>query len=428
MNEDFIQYVWMHGLFDMRNLYSIEGQKIEIIERGKLNKNSGPDFSNAKIKIDGMYWIGNVEIHIKSDEWFKHKHNFDPAYDNTILHIVYEFTEPCFRTNGSELCNLELKNKISNNIIQSYEKLHFSNYKIACREHIKNVKIIAIQQSLDRALISRIETKSEWMFEWLRKTSGDWHTVFMSALIRSFGFGINGEAFEQLALNLPVQLMCRNAHDPMQIEALLFGVSGFLDTNNFKDAHFIELKNEWGFLKLKHNLLSIDAQSFKHMRMRPGNFPEIRLAQLSALILNFQPILKCILSFQNTNEIYSNLELVVNDYWMNHSQFDRTCKLKTRTLSISSKQIIVINSVVPFLFVYGRTTGNEHFCTRALDMLLEIPSEKNHVIDEWKQLGIESQSAYESQALLELKKNFCDQRLCLNCSIGNDIIQKSNEI
>jgi hypothetical protein len=418
----------MHGLFDMRNLYSIEGQKIEIIDRGKLNKHSGPDFSNAKIKIDGMYWIGNVEIHIKSDEWFKHKHNFDPAYDNTILHVVYEFTEPCYRTNGSELCSLELKHKIPNNIVQSYEKLHYSTSKIACSEHIKNVKIIAIQQSLDRALISRIENKSEWMYDWLRKTSGDWHAVFMSALIRSFGFGINGEAFEQLAMNLPVQLMCRNAHDPLQIEALLFGVSGFLNSNNFQDAHCLSIKNEWGFLKLKYNLQFMDVQTFKHMRMRPGNFPEIRLAQLSALILNFQSLLKCILSVQNTDEIYKNMDLVVNDYWATHSQFDKTCKLKSRALSTASKQIIVINSVVPFLFVYGKNTGNEHFCTRALDMLLEIPSENNHVIDEWKQLGIESQSAYESQALLELKKNYCDPRLCLNCAIGNEIIQKSDEI
>lgn len=425
MNEDFIQYVWMHGLFEMRNLCSKEGQRIEIIDRGKLNKHSGPDFSNAKIKIDGMYWIGNVEIHLKSDEWFKHKHNFDPAYDNTILHVVYEYTEPCYRTNGSELCSLELIDKIHPKILESYQKLHFSNSKIACSQHIKNVKIIAIQQSLDRALVNRIENKSEWMYEWLRKTSGDWHSVFMSSLIRSFGFGVNGEAFEQLAMNLPVQLLCKNAHDPIQIQALLYGVSGFLNSQIADDSYYSELKNEWGFLKTKHKLHSMDALTFKHMRMRPSNFPEIRLAQLSALVLRFQDLLKCVLSTQSINELYDIMEIKTNDYWLNHSQFDKICKPKSRLLSLASKQIVVINSVVPFLFVYGRNTGNEHFCSKAMDMLQEIPSENNHVLEEWKQLGVQSQSAYESQALLELRKSYCEHRQCLNCAIGNDIIQTS---
>lgn len=424
MNEELLQFIWQAGLFDAHQLLSTQGQEIEIIKRGNLNVDSGPDFSEASIRIDGALWFGQVEIHIHSDEWYKHRHHKDPAYNNTILHVVYINNEKCFRSDGTEIPCLELQYRITDNLQKTYEHLKFNRNDIPCAQNLQNVPRLMYRQAIDSSLVDRLKQKSDWVYEWLKHSTGDWHSVFMASLIRSFGFGINSEAFEQLALNLPVTLICRNAHDPSFIEAMLFGTAGFLNEQTV-DEHQKTLQNEWQYLQKKYNLNALDKSVFKYLRMRPGNFPEIRIAQLCALISDFQVLLNMVVGLRDTAEIIELLRPNISLYWIQHYGFGKKGKRINGNLSLPSAQIVVINAVVPFLFVYGKQTGNDHFCTKALDILQCLPPEINHITNEWKSIGVEAVSAYDSQGLLGLKKELCDKRLCLNCAVGRHLMKNS---
>lgn len=426
MEEELLQFVWKMGLFDQNHLRTTDGDALEIIHRGLLNRGAGPDFSNAKIRINGTLWYGHIEIHVHADEWYKHTHHKDPAYNNTILHVVMVNNQSVRREDGSFLPCFCLDGKITSQITELYHQLKFNPAEIPCSGFLQGIRQTEIRQALDRALVSRLEQRSEWISEWLKQSTGDWHSVFMASLIRSFGFGYNSEAFELLARMVPVNWLCRNAHDRSTIEALLFGCAGFLEKSS-NDEYQTQLIQEWQYLVKKYHLSQMDSSAFTHLRMRPVNFPEIRLAQLSAILVNFQQLLNHCIHQADINELVIMLRKSPDLYWLKHYQFGKISKRLNGPLSVASAQVVIINAIIPFLFYYGKYTGNEPFCDRALEMLQCLPGEKNHIVSAWQELGITSYSAYESQALIELKKNNCDKRKCLQCPIGTAVLRPTPE-
>lgn len=427
MNEDLLQYIWKTGLFDHKDLYSTDGKTLEIESRGTLNKGSGPDFSQAGIRIDGTYWYGHVEIHTQAEDWNKHKHFIDPAYNNTILHVVLNENTPCYRADGSRLPCLSLEGRISPKLLKKYELLQFSPSQIACAHKIKQVSPTIMAQALDRALISRLEAKSERMNDSLRLHTGDWHSVFYSLIIRSFGFGHNSEAFELLAEQIPVSSILKNEHDQKSLEALLLGTAGFLEDENMKDAYAHALKSEWSFLRKKYNISTLQKHIFKTLRLRPGNFPQIRIAQLSGLLTHFQEFINLVLSDAEHHKILLGLDTAVHPYWQTHIKLDQKVAKNYSQLSQNARNLLMINAVVPFMFVYGRHSGHENFCHKAIEMLQLLPAEKNQFIEDWISLGIQPENAAETQALLGLRKFYCEQRFCLKCPIGHEILSKNSD-
>jgi len=421
MNEELLQYIWMAGLFDANSLYTKDGQEITVYKRGKLNTDSGPDFTNAHIRIDYTDWFGNIEIHLNSEQWYEHKHHLDKAYNNTILHVVLDDTKICYRADGSLLPCIELKNKIANSTIEKYKQLKLSSKWIPCYDAIKTIDHFTIHQQLDRVLSQRLEHKTAHLELALQKTNNNWDSVFYFALARSLGFCTNSEAFENIAHNLPLNIILKHQNNPSQIEAMVFGISGFLD-DECDDQYFLNLKKEWAFLKSKYQFHTLEKSSFKFMRMRPGNFPGLRLAQFAAIAAKCPKLFEQICLSYKMEDLKSVFEINVSEYWNEHYQFGKTSSQHRSNLSTLAIHQILINAVVPTLFIYGKHIGNKLFCEKALNLLQILPAENNTIIRSWQELGIKVNNAFDSQALIELKKNNCDLRKCLNCKIGTKVI------
>jgi hypothetical protein len=417
MNEELFQLIWANGLFDMDQLVTTSGLPITIINRGYLNHDAGPDFLNARIAIDHTTWFGQVELHLNASHWQQHKHHLDKAYNSCILHVVLEDGPDCLREDGTVIPCLCLKNRIRAGVSEQYDYLKFSSAQIPCHKALPFVGHVHIRQAIDKALVTRLERKSQWVYDWLQSSSGDWHTVFLAALTRSFGFGTNGDAFEMLALHLPMLEICKSENNLHKITAILLGVAGFLDEAP-KDVMHAKLRQEWTFQQQRLNLHSLDKSLFKFMRMRPGNFPSIRLAQLAALLQNFQQLLHGLMNAHSIPAMLNLMDAELPDYWQSHYQLGKEGKQHQARLSLNARQTLLINALVPFLFVYGKQTADENYCVKALDILQKLPPEDNRIIRDWQQLGIEATSAFDSQALIELRKNHCSKRLCSQCPVG----------
>lgn len=421
MNEDLLQYIWLSGLFSQLQLSTKENQSVEIIKRGLLNTDAGPDFLNAQVKINDTIWIGNIEIHTKASEWHTHKHQFDPAYNNTILHVVLKNDKDCLRFDGSALPCIEIENRIDMAVLQKYELLKNNALWVPCANFINKIDFMTVSQEMDRKMIDRLQRKTETIDLWLKESNNDWQTVFYISLFRSFGFGVNSDAFEMLAKNLPLAVLAKHKNNLFQIEALIFGVAGFLE-KEMEDSYYDDLKKEWLFLNKKYQLAGLNPSVFKYMRMRPGNFPSIRMAQFAALVHSSSHLFSKIIEEEEGNKIIGFFKAEVSDYWQNHYLFDKPSKASKKQLSVASIQSIMINSVVPILFVYGQMMSNEILEQKALNILHQLPAENNQIISNWAQLGVHARSAFDSQALIELKKNNCEQQKCLSCKIGAKIL------
>lgn len=422
MHEEFLYFIWSHGLFDQANLMTVTGDSLQIFKPGRLNTHSGPDFSDAHIRISDTDWYGNIEIHVDADDWNKHGHQDDQAFNNVILHVVYSSSCQCSRKDGSTLPCLILGERISTTVHQHYEALRFSPLKIPCIPQLRRVPPIRITNAIDRAMVSRLERKSSWMQEWLQTTEGDWMNVFLVSLVRSFGFGINGDAFELLAMNLPVKEICKSEKNIHKINSIIFGIAGFLEESP-NDGFQAKLRQEWLFQMKKLNLNHLDKSVFKFMRMRPGNFPSIRLAQLSAILGNFQELFNHLFQEPTIPTMLRILDIELDDYWSNHYQFGIKSTKHQCALSITARQTIIINAFVPFLFEFGKYCNDDGMVENAMDILRKLPPENNKFIRDWELSGIECTSAYDSQAMLELRNHHCDKRLCLHCPIGSWIVQ-----
>jgi len=411
-------------MFNPLGLRTTDGEVLQIITTGIHNMDAGPDFHQSKIKIGETIWAGNVEIHLKSSDWLKHNHNTDKAYDNVVLHVVWENGIDIKRTDGTIIPVLELKNIIDKKIIDNYDQLRQNNYWIPCEHQLINVDDFTKQQTLDRLMMERLENKANIIKEVYLFYKGSWEDTFYITLSKCFGFKVNSLPFEILAKQLAQNILAKHKNNPLQIEALIFGVSGLLD-RSFNDDYPNELKQEYDFLQKKYQLNSLEPSLWKFSKTRPDNFPTIRLSQFAALVIKSSHLFSQIIEIKNQSD-YVKLfaDLVINNYWEKHFTFDKAVDKKSVNLGKSSIQIILINAIAPLLFFYGKQIGDKQFIDRALDILENIPPESNIITKGFKERGLSVQNSFDSQALIHLKKNYCDQKKCLNCGIGLKILNE----
>ncbi len=422
MNEEFLHYIWKFKLFNQFDLFTIDNEQVEIIKVGQHNSDAGPDFFNAKIKVGDTLWAGNVEVHINASDWQKHNHQNDNAYDNIILHVVFNADIVLKRISGETIPTIELKDKISEKVIQNY--LYFKSNKdwIPCEKQIAAVPPFIVNSTIDKLLLERLERKSKTIIDNLALNTNNWEETFYQLLARNFGFKTNAEPFELLAKSLPSLIIAKHKSSLLQIEALLFGQAGFLD-EHYEDAYLQKLQNEYVFLKQKYKLKSIDKHLWKFLRLRPVNFPTIRISMFANLVYNSTHLFSKIIEMESYNELKKLMNVEASVYWHTHYIFDKESKHKIKHLGNDSINTILINTIVPFLFVYGKQKDNEKYVERALKFLEQTEGEKNSIITKWKVLGISAETAYSTQALLQLKNEYCTNKKCLNCSVGNYLLK-----
>jgi hypothetical protein len=422
--EDFIHYIWKFRLFGRDNLQTTTGESLEVFSAGLPNSDSGPDFHNARIRIGDTTWAGNVEIHINSSDWHKHNHTHDGAYKNVILHVVYRDDEPIILPDGRALPALELKERIPPDLYQRYHSLIYGSQQfIPCEASLRSVDDMTLRNWLTRVLVERLEKRSKAVTAALEKNKGDWEETFYQFLAAQFGFKTNALPFELLAKSLPQLTLAKHKNNPLQIEALVFGQAGFLE-DEFRDAYPNKLKEEYNFLRKKYNLTPIEKHLWKFMRMRPQNFPTIRLAQFAALIVRSNHLFSKVLDIKDVTqlkELFTRLE--VNPYWDTHYRFDAESKASSKVLGQSSVDILLLNTFVLFLFSYGKHNQQEYFINRSLKLLEKLPAEQNNIVTNFDSVGIKVNTAFDSQALLELKNSYCSYKKCLQCGVGNKILR-----
>lgn len=421
MSEDFLIYLWTCGLIKP-NLQTTNGETLNVIYPGQRNHHSGPDFFNSKIRIDGTIWAGNVEIHVMASDWFLHRHQNDEAYENIILHVVYEEDKAIYRKNNEPLPTLELKGNFDEHIYKRYLSFIESNKWIPCEDQISKINHFDLLGWLDNLMAERLAQKAEVIQKELAYTKQDFQEVFYQKIATNFGFKVNAMAFGLLARSLPLKILVKHKNDRQQLEALLFGQAGLL-SERFKDPYPQMLLKEYTFLAAKYQLKPIDKKLWKFMRMRPVNFPTIRISQFANMIYKSSALISHFLEAEKLSFISQLLNTETTEYWKDHYQFDRLSQSKTKRLGQSSINLILINTVIPFLFVYGKMKNDESLQEKAINWMEEIKPESNTIIRKFVDLGIQPKNAMQSQALIQLKNIYCDQKRCLECRIGHIILK-----
>jgi len=420
--EDFLHYLWKFRLFSQQGLATAAGDSIEIISVGLHNKNAGPDFESAKIRIGKTLWVGNVEIHLRSSDWERHQHQLDQTYDSVILHVVANHDKDIFRTDGTKIPAVSLGALIPQKISDNYLRLQESMEWIPCGKQISSLNPFHIRTWLHRVEIERLEEKSGSINEVLNEFKGSWDDAFYIFLARNFGFKTNAMPFEMLARSLPQTLLARYKNRPLQIESLIFGQAGFLLSKHMDEYPEI-LRKEYLFLQKKHLLQPMDNYLWKYMRMRPVNFPTIRLAQFAALIIRSNHLFSRILIETDMRKIIGMFDnLPVNDYWRKHFRFDTETACSYPGFGKQSIDNILINTVSIFLMAYGRSTDSAEHISRSISLLENLPGETNALVNRFKETGLNVENAFFSQSLLQLKKAYCDQKKCLSCGIGMKLL------
>ncbi|MEM9823929.1 MAG: DUF2851 family protein [Bacteroidota bacterium] len=422
IKEDFLHFVWRRKKFNFHNLRSTQGEAIQIISFGEHNHDAGPDFTNARIKIRDTLWAGNVEIHRKSSEWHQHGHHKNKAYDNVILHVVLEEDTVVHRASGERIPCIELRQLIPTKLAARYLYLQHNESRIPCQSQLHRVPSIVRETWLDRLMVERLEQKVLAIEQSLQQNQYNWEESFYHFLARNFGVKVNAIPFELLARSLPLSILRKHKNQLFQIEALLFGQAGLLN-QDFEESYPKKLKKEYLFLQQKYRLKNGLKESWKYLRLRPANFPTVRIAQFAQLIFQSNHLFSKALAIQNEKEIHHMFDLKVGPYWSNHYVFDKASIKKKKSLGSPTIRLIIINTICPFLFYYGQYTGNEIYQEKALDLLEQLPPEKNKIIQQWENLGLNPVSAHQSQALLQLKNEYCNPRKCLNCAIGNTLLK-----
>ncbi|HEY1025973.1 MAG TPA: DUF2851 family protein [Sphingobacteriaceae bacterium] len=422
--EDFLHYVWKFRQFKQQQLLTADGTSVEILSAGMHNKNAGPDFENAKVRLGDTVWVGNIEIHLNSSDWQRHGHHTDPAYDSVILHVVFNHDQEQYRKDNTAVPVLELKDVIPEGLYLRYHDLTAGLNWIACQAAVGSVDRLYISNWLSRVLFERLEERSRSVRELVQEYRGNWDDAFYVILARNFGFKVNAVPFEMLARSLPVQLFGRHKDNALQIEALIFGQAGLLD-ETFGEEYPNRLKSEYLFLKKKYNLQTGEGSVWRYLRLRPQNFPTLRLAQFSALMVKADSLFSKILEARNVaslSELFYRLP--VNDYWKNHYRFGVAVKPFSNQIGTNSVNNILINTIALFLFCYGKTMGRNSLVNRAVELLEVLPPESNQTLTRFKEAGIETNNAFSSQALLQLKRSYCDKKRCLECGIGIKVLNR----
>ena len=421
MREDFISYLWKFQYFDKKQLSTTKSDHLEIISIGQENLNTGPDFFNAQVIIENQKWAGNVELHVNASDWYVHGHENDVNYDNVILHVVWENDVPVYRKDNTLVPTLELKSIVDSEIMNKYSALFTTSRKwINCETSIATVDKFIVDNWLERLYIERLEQKSKFILELLTQSNNDWEAVLFKLLAKNFGLKVNADAFFDFANSIDFSIVRKQQHDLESLEALFFGRANLLK-DTIEDSYYLHLQEKYNYIKIKYNLSDNLGVPFQFFRLRPNNFPTIRLAQLSALYHQHQNLFSKLMSMTHLKDFYALFNVSISEYWKTHYSFTSVSKKGTKKIAKGFVDLLLINTIIPLKFLYLKQLDklNEE---ELLSMIREIKSEKNSIIEKFDTLKINSKNALESQALIQLKNEYCSKQKCLRCNIGNYII------
>lgn len=430
MKEKFLHYLWKYGLYRTDSLCDNNGNTISVIHPGEYNRDSGPDFFNARIRISDTEWAGNIEIHTKSSHFETHGHDRDHSFDNVILHVVAENDKRVRNARGDEVLTVEID--YDKSLYESYITLVNNPYVIACQDDLRKLDNFYVRHWLHSLVIERLQDKSGLIMKIFAETGNNWEETFYRILSRYFGFRINTEPFEMLATTLPFKIIRKHNDNRFQIEALLFGTAGMLEEGLFKEAlsddYYRELIREFKILSAKYSLQPIHGWLWKFSRLRPVNFPTIRISQLAAILSVTGGLFSKIIEASDIKDIIRYFEVAASEYWEDHFVFGKRSRKILKNAGTTTTDILIINAVIPTIFVYGYSRGNHEICERALAFLDNIRQEENSIIEEWLTAGIEVESAFYTQALIQLRNEYCKKRRCLDCRIGSKLISLGKKL
>lgn len=421
MKEAFLHYLWKFQKFNNLSLKTTSGEDISIINCGQYLELSGPDFFNAQICIGNQKWAGNIEIHLKSSDWYIHHHEEDRAYENVILHVVWEHDTEIFRKNNIEIPVLELQYFVDPKVVASYQVLQSKKSWIYCENQLQGFSDFILNNWLERMFFERLERKSKPIFELLNETNSDWEAVLFLLLAKNFGLNTNGELFLTIAKAIPFSVIRKESFELENLEALLFGTAGLLD-KDVEDTYASDLRFRYHFLANKYQLQKPVIQAVQFFKHRPDNFPTIRLAQLAALYHSNHNLFSNLIGLCSLKEMYTILSVTTSNYWMTHYQFDSTSPFKKKQISQSFIDLVVINTIAPLQFAFAKSQGKE-ITEEVIQLFKDIKAEKNVILDKFKLVGIVAKNAFDSQSLLQLKNEYCNKSNCLQCAIGIELLK-----
>jgi hypothetical protein len=432
--EQLLHYTWKHKLYPLKELTTSDGQRVEIVDPGLHNRNAGPDFFNAKIRIGSTMWVGNVEIHDKSSDWYQHGHDKDSRYDNVVLHVAAELDTEVMKSNGEYVPQLQLS--VPDDVLTHYDELQKTDEYPPCYKVIPDLSALIIHSWMAALQTERLEQKTEAIRKRAELCNGSWEDAYFVTLARNYGFGINGEVFEQWAYNIPLNAVAHHRDDLFQIEAIFMGQAGLLELDSIpeyyqkdalNDGYFAKLRNEYQYLAHKFSMKPIDFKLWRFLRLRPQNFPHIRISQLANLYYQQKAGLSQLMECETLDELKNVLKSQVTPYWETHYTFGSTSPKNEKHLSYGSINLLMINTAIPMLFAYGRHTTKEVLCDKAFDFLEQLKAENNHIIRMWQQVGLPVKTAGDSQALIQLKKEYCDKKECLRCRFGYEYLRRKEK-
>ncbi|MCH5175960.1 MAG: DUF2851 family protein [Prevotellaceae bacterium] len=421
--EQLLHYTWKHKLFPLHELRTTDGKLVEVLSPGMHNTDAGPDFIEAKVKIDGAVWAGNVEIHTKTSDWFRHHHDTDKAYENVILHVASDIDCPLQYPDGKAIPQLQLD--IPKHVQDNYAELSRNDHRPRCRKVVEKLPQLMIHNWMTSLMLERFEERTQQILARRETLDKDWESTLFVTIARNFGFGLNGDAFETWASSIPMNAVAKHRDNLFQVEAIFFGQAGLLDAD-FQDEYFLSLKKEYRYLRQKFSLAPISPNAWKFLRLRPQNFPYIRIAQLAMLYHEQRLNLSRLINAAGINEVSALLLTHTSDYWKTHYCFGgQASKPRENNLSKSSVELIVINSIAPTLFAYGKYKSDQHLCDHAFSLWEQLKAENNRITREWASAGISCDNAADSQALIQLTRQYCQPHDCLRCQFGYEFIKRT---
>ena len=421
MKEDFLHYLWKFKKFDTLNLKTSNLEEITISNTGQYLELAGPDFFNAQITIGNQKWAGNLEIHVKSSDWYVHHHEKDAGYENVILHVVWEHDSEIYRSDNSEIPVLELKNYVCPSILNNYQKLLAPKSWVFCEKQLIEIPEFVLKNWQERLFFERLERKSKPILELLEHTNNDWETVLFQLLAKNFGLNTNGEAFLKIAQSIPFSVIRKECFEVENLEALLFGSAGLLDAEK-EDAYFKDLKFRYFYLLHKYQIEKSFIEPVQFFKHRPDNFPTIRLSQLANLFHKQQNLFSKVSNMNAIEVIYEIFQVSATSYWETHYQFDKESPKKKKALSKSFMDLLILNTVIPLQFAYAKSVGKEA-SEDLITVLNDVEAEKNSIVEKFSSFGIKAKNAFETQSLLQLKNEYCNKNKCLDCAIGVELLK-----
>ena len=426
MKEDFLHFIWKYKKLPLGNLITSKGEQVCVMDVGTHNHLAGPDFFNAKIEIDGQLWAGNVEIHLKSSDWYAHHHERDLNYNNVILHVVWEDDAEVFRSDNTTIPTVQLKDFISAEVLHAYRGLFNKSKKsfINCENDIDQIDSFTMQNWLERLYFERLEQKSVFVIELLKASKKDWEQVLFSMLLKNFGLNINGEAFLSLALALDFSVVRKLQTDILRLESVFFGMSHLLEDASILDEYYTQLKKEFKHQKSRFDLKEDAVQKPDFFKLRPSNFPTVRLSQLANLYGSNQGLFQKVVHASSLEEFYRIFDVAASTYWRDHFTFGKTSKKSTKKLTKKFIDLLLINTVLPLKFCHAKNMGKE-INVEIEAIISAMKEEQNSVVDNFKLHGVSIESAKDSQAILQLYKQYCTKNRCLQCAVGSGLLGKS---